>query len=172
MLKYKQRKALLRLAQGEPAVSIARDLKLRPETLSRWQRNHQFNNMFAILQEEIHNRLRQRLLYVVDRSLTSISEQLDKESDDQTRIKTALNVLRIVGSGALNAPESVIKDTPQMVESVTPLLDSPAMRKEAEKPQKSYFLPETWKFYFNQLKREEEEKERMKAASMGAKEPE
>ncbi len=118
-LKPKQRLAAMRLVAGESAAAIAKELKLRPETLSRWRRQPEFMALHERLMDQLDESLRPRLRHILARSLDEISASLAYKNGRDQCYKTALDVLKLVGKGAFAEPKECLAAPPR-IQNVQP----------------------------------------------------
>lgn len=93
----KQVQAAHLLAAGGVVMDIARELKLRRETLSRWKKIPEFQQEIEKVTEEWRDSMRQRLLILAETSINTLKSDLEQYKGDPKRIQTALNVLKSLG---------------------------------------------------------------------------
>ena len=105
-LKTKQLKAIYLLASGITGVEVARQLKLRPETLSQWKKIPAFNEKFEQLMEEVRAGMQHRLTSLINASVSR--EHLELTNPyilDPKCVQVSLNVLKLLGIDKMLAPD-------------------------------------------------------------------
>jgi hypothetical protein len=94
----KQIAAARMLAQGKRAKTVAAELGVSPETISRWRREHAFIAMQNELHGEAHDDARDRLRAVVNDAVDVLQNLLhDESTPPKVKLETSMAVLRIVG---------------------------------------------------------------------------
>ena len=106
----KQMKAVHLLASGEKATVIARELKLRRETLSRWKRLPEFMAEIDKVMAETQERMRYRLLQLAEASISAMRMEVSSGDGDPKRVVAAMNVLKLLGMERLALPDAVDND--------------------------------------------------------------
>ena len=76
-LTAKQIKALYLLASGQPIISIAKQLKLRRETLSRWLKIHEFIVEYERIIQEIFFDLRNQIAALMESAIKAIKSDVN-----------------------------------------------------------------------------------------------
>ena len=118
-LTTKQLKAVHMLAMGDKSTNIAKELKLRPETLSRWKRSTEFNMAIDQVTEELRDRVRYRFLQLVEASIGAIQGQLGSRFCDPRHIMAAISVLKMLGMERVVLPTTAITHQTVPVEGET-----------------------------------------------------
>ena len=96
-LKPKQVNAARLLATGLSGVEVARRLKLRPETLSRWKQIAAFRKEIEYVMQDTHEALRFKLTHLAEASVSAVWSELHNYSHDSKRLTAALNVIKLLG---------------------------------------------------------------------------
>ena len=99
-LTAKQLKAAYLLAEGSSRYNIARSLKTREETISRWRKIPEFIMEYERIIEEIRAGFKNRLTILVDTSMDAIQGGIRYDSTNQKRLEIALNVIKTFGKDA------------------------------------------------------------------------
>lgn len=89
------------LASGSTAVEVAHKLGMRAETLTRWKKLPEFQKRFEQVAEELQHDMHHRLNGLVDASISRLKSELGTIYSDPKRIQTALNVLKLLGTGRI-----------------------------------------------------------------------
>jgi len=95
-LTSKQVKAVYLLAGGASATEVAKVLKLRRETLSRWKKLPVFVEETERVAADLREGMKHRLDSLVDHSITTLKSELARYQSDPKRVQTALNVLKLL----------------------------------------------------------------------------
>jgi len=104
----KQLQAIHLLTAGKSAMEIAKKLKLRRETLSRWKKIPEFNIVFEQVVGELRHGLQYRLLTLADTSISTIEEQFSRyyaADCDAKRVQMALNFIKMMGISSIMLPD-------------------------------------------------------------------
>lgn len=107
-LRSKQIKAAHLLASGKSGVDIARTLKIRPETLSRWKRNNDFIVEIDNIMNGKRGVMRHRLEHLAEAAVSTVWSELERSYDGERQMKVALNVLKLLGIERIIAPIETI----------------------------------------------------------------
>jgi hypothetical protein len=103
-LKQRQIKAAHLLAQGCSTIEVAKKLKLRRETLTRWKQIPRFRVEYQLVALSVREDLRQRLVRLADTAIGRIMAELDEPlCFTGKEVKASLDVLKLLGIG----PETV-----------------------------------------------------------------
>lgn len=105
----KQLKAIRLLMRGETAQTVARMLKLRRETLSRWKKNPDFNREIEKVSNEMRSDFQLRLMHLVDASITAIDYELISAECDSKRIQMAMNIIKMFGNDSNACPNHPVQ---------------------------------------------------------------
>lgn len=96
-VKPKQLKAIYMLMEGMNSREIAKKLKLRAETLSRWKKRPEFIVEYEKVKMEAWEKLEYRWQSVAENAVTAIASELCYHECNPKRIEMALKMLEIVG---------------------------------------------------------------------------
>ena len=104
-LNTKELMAVQMIARGTTGKQVANQLKVTPETVSRWRKKAEFRAELNGLIEEMRESTRNKLVNMNEKALKIIEMELDSEENTSQRIQTAFKVLRMVGTKNLALPE-------------------------------------------------------------------
>jgi hypothetical protein len=90
----KQLKALSMLASGMSTVQIAREIKLRRETISRWRQIPEFTHEYDRLMDEVGFALKSKVTRVMDAAIKKITYEVESSYGDPKRIRALLHVIK------------------------------------------------------------------------------
>lgn len=93
-LKIKQIKALELLIKGDSCISIARQLKLRPETLSHWRKLPEFIQEYERLIEDVKFNIRNQLTLFSEDTIRATRSELYNKEGNPKRLQIMLNLLQ------------------------------------------------------------------------------
>ncbi|MDE3060440.1 MAG: hypothetical protein KGJ06_05465 [Pseudomonadota bacterium] len=109
-LSPKQVKSIHLLARGLTAVEVARRLRLRRETLSRWKKIPEFAALFEKVMTEQRDSMKHRLTQLIDASITTMTESVKLEHCTPNRFQAAFSVLKLLGIEQAIAPGAATPD--------------------------------------------------------------
>ena len=96
-LNEQQRLAVMRLAQGERANSIAEALEVAPETISRWRQQEEFGDAIDRLQRAAFESNLQRMRGLIGTALDTIEDVLtDEEANPKVRVDASFKLLQLI----------------------------------------------------------------------------
>ncbi len=113
-LNARQRRAVRMLAQGTSQVTIAYELKLRPETLSRWKKMPEFRLEYERFMDQLESEMHQRILVMAALAIERVNSSLKSYIDGP---RMALNLVKMMGIDRLVAP-NMLKPLPDTTENV------------------------------------------------------
>jgi hypothetical protein len=99
----KQLKVLAKLASGISTIQIAKDLKLRRETITRWRQIPEFMQEYDRLMGEVRLGLKNKITEVMNATLERISHEVGGGFSDPQRIDAFLNILKTMEKSCDNA---------------------------------------------------------------------
>lgn len=100
-----QHQAIIMLAGGQPASSVAIALNVRKETISRWKQLPEFQAELNILLEDIRESTRNRLASMAEKALEVLEQDLQSTDNPTRRSRTAFKILQLVGGNTLAFPD-------------------------------------------------------------------
>lgn len=94
----RQARAAHLLASGMTVREVAGQLKIRPETLSRWKRLPAFEAEHSRAVEAVQSALRERMSGLVDKAINVLGDFHAFGSDWKGRTNLALDIIKLLGA--------------------------------------------------------------------------
>lgn len=112
-LNQKQMIAIQLLALGQTAKNVAMQLDVCPETISKWKQGDEFNKEMRKVMIQMRDDMRCQLFHLMEQSVRSLAADIHCPGDPALRTKTALNVLKLIGSGSVAIPILPVPELPR-----------------------------------------------------------
>lgn len=81
------------LGEGYSGKKVAKLLKIRQETLSRWKHSDVFIAQIDAYTAQLRGKLQQRVLQLLDKSISTIIDEVETKTDYDTPLEQAMHVL-------------------------------------------------------------------------------
>jgi hypothetical protein len=82
------------LASGKSAIQIAYELKMRRETMARWQKIPEFMYEYEKLMDEIRHSFKYKMTEVMNATITRMTYEASDSHGDPKRIEALLKIIK------------------------------------------------------------------------------